>query len=170
MFNRLKAHASPAMIVAVTALVVALGGTAVGSVATISALSKKEKKQTRNIAGQEIDKKAPSLAVASANSANTAASANTATSADVAKNVFGESQGVNGSILTPGVTVNHAGSQFIYTFPRSMVNCIPVVTGQFFSGWTAFQSGTAPENQNKITVQEPASSDGGHELVVVCPN
>ena len=164
MFNRLKAHASPSMVVAVAALVVALGGTAVGSVATISALSKKEKKQTRNIAGQEIAKKAPGLAVASANSANTAASA------DVAKNVFGESQGVNGSILTPGVTVNHAGSTFTYTFPRSMVNCIPVVTGQFFSGWTAFQAGTAPENQNKITVQEPAGSDGGHELVVVCPN
>ncbi len=164
MLNRLKAHASPAMIVAVAALVVALGGTAVGSVATISALSKKEKKQTRNIAGQEIDKKAPSLAVASANSANTAASA------DVAKNVFGESQGVNGSILTPGVTVDHTGDTFTYTFPRSMVNCIPVVTGQFFSPWTAFQSGTAPENQNKITVNAPAGSDGGHELVVVCPN
>ena len=164
MLNRLKAHASPAMIVAVAALVVALGGTAVGSVATISALSKKEKKQTRNIAGQEIDKKAPSLAVASANSANTA------TSADVAKNVFGESQGVNGSILTPGVTVDHTGDTFTYTFPRSMVNCIPVVTGQFFSDWTAFQSGTAPENQNKITVHAPGGSDGGHELVVVCPN
>lgn len=167
MLNRLKAHASPSMLVAVAALVVALGGTAVGSVAAISALSKKEKKQTRNIAGQEIDKKAPSLAVASANSANTANSAN------VAKNVFGESQGVNGDIRTPGVTVNHvgsgAGSQFIYTFPRNMVNCIPVVTGQFSHEWTAFQSGTAPENQDKITVTQ-GGSDGGHELVVVCPN
>ena len=164
MLNRLKAHASPAMIVAVAALIVALGGTAVGSVATISALSKKEKKQTRNIAGQEIDKKAPSLAVASANSANTAASA------DVAKNVFGETQGVNGSILSPGVTVNHTGNTFTYTFPRSMVGCIPVVSGQFFSGWMAFQSGTAPANQNKITVTQPGGADDGHDLIVVCPN
>ena len=52
----------------------------------------------------------------------------------------------------------------------SMVGCIPVVSGQFFSGWMAFQSGTAPANQNKITVTQPGGSDNGHELVVVCPN
>jgi hypothetical protein len=57
---------SPAMVVAITALVFAVAGTAVAGVATISALSKKEKKQTRNIADSEITKQAPGLSVANA--------------------------------------------------------------------------------------------------------
>jgi len=64
------------MIVAVIALIMALGGSAY-------ALSKKDKKQVRNIADQEITKKAPGLAVASA---GTAANATNATNAaDAAK-------------------------------------------------------------------------------------
>ena len=55
---------SPAMIVAIVALVFALAGTGVASVATISALSKKEKKQTRNIARDEIAKGAQPIAFA----------------------------------------------------------------------------------------------------------
>jgi hypothetical protein len=59
---------SPAMVVAITALVFAVAGTAVAGVATISSLNKKEKKQTRNIADSEITKKAPGLSVANADS------------------------------------------------------------------------------------------------------
>jgi hypothetical protein len=62
---------SPAMFVSMIALVFALAGTGVASVATISALSKKEKKQTRNIAKDEIKKAAPGLSVAKAGSADT---------------------------------------------------------------------------------------------------
>ena len=57
---------SPSMLVATTALVFSLTGAGVASVATISALNKKEKKQTRNIAGDEIKKAAPGLSVANA--------------------------------------------------------------------------------------------------------
>jgi hypothetical protein len=63
---------SPAMVVAIVSLVFAVGGTAVAGVATISVLSKKEKKQTRNIAKDEIKKAAPSLQVARAQNAGNA--------------------------------------------------------------------------------------------------
>jgi hypothetical protein len=54
-----KFRPSPAMIVAMIALILALGGSAY-------ALSKKDKKQVRNIADSEITKKAPGLSVAKA--------------------------------------------------------------------------------------------------------
>jgi hypothetical protein len=73
--GKLFKHApSPAMVVAVIAVVLALGGTAV------AALSGKDKKKVRNIADQEITKKAPGLAVASAGTA-----ANASNAADAAK-------------------------------------------------------------------------------------
>ena len=61
---------SPAMVVSVIALVFALAGSAVAGVASISVLSKKEKKQTRNIAKDEINKAAPGLSVASSANAS----------------------------------------------------------------------------------------------------
>jgi len=76
--GKLFKHApSPAMVVAVIAVVLALGGTAV------AALSGKDKKKVRNIADQEITKKAPGLAVASAGTAANATNASSA--ADAAK-------------------------------------------------------------------------------------
>ncbi len=61
---------SPAMVVSIIALVLALAGSAAAGIATISVLSKKEKKQTRNIAKDEIKKAAPGLSVANAQNAN----------------------------------------------------------------------------------------------------
>ena len=55
--ERLKgSKPSPAIMVSIIALVFALVGTAAAGVATVSVLSKKEKKQTRNIARDEIRK------------------------------------------------------------------------------------------------------------------
>ena len=68
---------SPALIVAVLALSIAVAGTAVAGVATISVLDKQEKKQVKKIskkqANKRITKRASSLNV---NSAKTAATAN----------------------------------------------------------------------------------------------
>jgi hypothetical protein len=54
------------MVLSIIAVVLALAGTGAASVATISVLTKKEKKQTRKIADSEITKKAPGLSVANA--------------------------------------------------------------------------------------------------------
>jgi hypothetical protein len=61
---------SPAMGVAIVALVLAVAGSALAGVATVSVLNKKEKKQTRKIARSEINKAAPGLSVAKAANAD----------------------------------------------------------------------------------------------------
>lgn len=80
---------SPAMIVAMTALIVALAGTAMAAPTAIkSILNKKEKKQTKNIAKNQINALAPGLSVKhadTAGSADTAKHADSATNADNAK-------------------------------------------------------------------------------------
>lgn len=79
---------SPAMVVALIALAVALTGTAVAGVAAVAVLSKGEKKQVRSIAAKIADKRitrrAPGLSVANAGSADTARIAGSAVSANVA--------------------------------------------------------------------------------------
>jgi hypothetical protein len=72
---------SPATVISIVALVFAVAGTAVAGVATISVLNKKEKKQTRNIAKQEIKKAAAGLSVANATNAINATNAVNATNA-----------------------------------------------------------------------------------------
>ena len=64
-----KKRPSAPMVLSIIAVVFALAGTGAASVATISVLSKKEKKQTRNIAKDEIKKAAPGLSVANAKNA-----------------------------------------------------------------------------------------------------
>ena len=80
---------SPAMIVALAALVVALAGTAMAAPTAIkSILNKKEKKQAKNIAKNQINALAPGLSVKHANTAGSADSAkhaDSATNADSAK-------------------------------------------------------------------------------------
>jgi hypothetical protein len=78
---------SPAIALAVVALVAATVGTAVaGPSASTSAITKKKvAKIAAKVANQEIDKRAPGLSVAHADTANTADSANTAGSANTAE-------------------------------------------------------------------------------------
>jgi hypothetical protein len=75
---------SPSMIVAVAALVLSLAGTGVASMAAISALSKKEKRQTRKIADREVRRLSPGLSVATARTAGRAEAAGTAGTAGTA--------------------------------------------------------------------------------------
>jgi hypothetical protein len=78
---------SPAMIVAATALIIALAGTAMAAPTAIkSILNKKEKKQTKNIANNRINALAPGLSVKHADTAGSAGSSDTAKRADVATN------------------------------------------------------------------------------------
>jgi hypothetical protein len=79
---------SPAMVVSIIALVFALAGSAAAGVATISVLSKKEKKQTRNIARDEINKAAPGLSVGNAVKAQTATSAGALADGDLKQSAF----------------------------------------------------------------------------------
>ena len=100
---------SPALVVSIIALIFALAGTSIAGVATISVLSKKEKKQTRNIAKDEINKAAPGLSVANAANAQNAVNAQNATNAQNA-NIANTVQ--DGSIGT---------SQFAGSIPAARV-------------------------------------------------
>jgi hypothetical protein len=77
--KRVFRRPSPAMVIAMVALIAALGGTAVGAKVL-------NKKKVKKIANNQITKRAPGLSVASAKSADTAGSAK---SADTAGNVNG---------------------------------------------------------------------------------
>jgi hypothetical protein len=74
---------SPPMVVALTALIVALAGTAMAAPTAIkSVLDKPEKKQVKKIAKNQVNKLAPGLSVASARSADAAKRADVASNAD----------------------------------------------------------------------------------------
>src|SRR5262249_11103333 len=75
---------SPAMVVAVIALIFAMGGTALAVVG----LNGKQKRQVRSLANQQINKKAPRLSVANAKNAD---NANTVGNATVSSLTVGRS-------------------------------------------------------------------------------
>src|SRR5215211_2859276 len=111
-----RARPSPALLVAVAALIAALAGTAVAEVATTAKLDKKEKKQVKKIAKKQarkqIKKLAPGLSVAhadTADSADTAGSADTANRADTATNaeaLSGNTVVGEGDLDGPGTVTN----------------------------------------------------------------
>lgn len=105
---------SPAMFVAIAALSVSLVGTAfAGPIAEISVLNKKDKrvvrKISRNISGRvsnrRITKRAPGLAVASANTASTANTANT-----VADNAIDASKIADDAVTTVKIAAGAVNS------------------------------------------------------------
>lgn len=102
---------SPAMVVAIIALVLAAVGTAVAGVATVSSLSKKDKKQTRNIAKNEINKAAPGLSVGSAAHAQTAGIADRVQNGAIGPGQFAPS--MPAAHVTRGTNQSIADSAFV---------------------------------------------------------
>lgn len=114
---------SPATAISIVALLFAVAGTAMAGVATVSVLSKKEKKQTRNIAKGEINKAAPGLSVANAANAANATSAQSATNAQNANTLQGQGPGAFApSSIEPAHVVGAPGEP------------------QYTNGWTAVGS------------------------------
>jgi len=145
------------MLVAIAALIVALGGTAVaGGVLN--------KKKVNNI----ISNRAAGLSVAKAKTADSAGTANTAGSA-TADNVFGAETNDAGNITKAtlaGTTGSKASNTFTIHFPRPVVDCVVTGSGLFAGDTRVVRSGTA--NPNDVI----ASNDSGTsvEVIVVCPN
>ncbi len=122
--KRVFRRPSPAMVIAMVALLAALGGTAVGAKVL-------NKKKVKNIANNEITKRAPGLSVASANRANSAATA------DKANNVLSASVGggctVNeatqpGTTATTASSTPPASSACNVDFSRNVTACTYVAT------------------------------------------
>jgi hypothetical protein len=149
MLQRLKKHATPATVISIIALVVALGGTAIaGGVVN--------KKKVNTI----IDNRAPGLSVLKAKSADSAGSAK-------ADNVFGAETNDAGAITKatlPGTTGSKVSNTFTIHFPRPVVDCVVTGVGLFDGSTRVVRSGTA--NPNNVI----ASNDSGTSVsvAVVC--
>jgi hypothetical protein len=157
MLRRLKSHATPATVIAIIALIVALGGTAVaGGVLN--------KKKVNNI----ITNRASGLSVLKAKSADSASTAGTAGSA-TADNVFGaETTGGSGIVnaTLPGTTATKSSNTFTIHFPRAVVDCVVAGSGLFDGDTSVVRSGTA--NPNDVIASNPSGTNV--EVIVVCPN
>jgi|SoimicMinimDraft_7_1059735.scaffolds.fasta_scaffold03468_1 hypothetical protein len=153
MLQRLKKHVSPATVIAMVALIVALGGTAVAG----GVLNKKK-------VNTIIDNRAPGLTVLKAKSADSAGSAGSAK----ADNVFGAETG-DGATLTqatlPGTTVTKASNTHTIHFPRAVVGCVVTGSGLFDGNTSVVRSGTA--NPNDVILANPSGTSV--EAIVVCP-
>ena len=129
---------SPAMIVAILALIAAIGGTAFAA----SGLTGKEKRQTRNIAKQQVNRLASGLSVAKAKQATNADSATSAANAGQLEgsslaDVAPGASGAMGSCVLSGAFQTCAS--FDLTLNRT-ADVLVVATAQWFSGDAAATS------------------------------
>ena len=162
---------SPTAMIAALALVLALGGTAIAA----GPAAKITKSKVKTIAAKQVKKLAPTLEVANATNATNAinaTNASNATNAQTAQNgldTFGFATNDSGTITDstmPGVTVSKTSNVYTYTFPMSVVDCVPVVSGQFSPDFAVIQSGTGAPNQIQVSA---FGGTGDHQLIVTCP-
>ena len=143
---------SPAMIVALAALVVALAGTAMAAPTAIkSILNKKEKKQVKNIAKNQINALAPGLSVKHANTAGSADSAkhaDSATNADNADALSGTTIVGTADIEGPGLLTNNTCVAKSATVTGAKSGDHVVLTAP--NGWPTYE---------KVTLVAHASAD-----------
>jgi hypothetical protein len=166
--KRVFRRPSPAMVVAIVALIVALGGTAIGAAFVT-------KKQSKKIAKNQINKLAPGLSVASAKKADSAANAEDVLWAIVNDpagggnaTVFAAGQSGTTLIDDVGVAVH---------FPRNVQNCawnatkglVPGVSGASPAGW-AQVNGTSDPNAVEVRTRDSGGTitDADFHLVVTC--
>ncbi len=155
MLRMLKRNASvAALVVAVVALFVAIGGVAGALPGKNTVNSGDVKKNSlKGIDIKESTLNIPEKALP-----------------ENAQNVYGFTWlgGTLSRSTLDGVTAQQTSNVIVYTFPFDVTRCSPVASGVFSDGIVAIQNGTAPNNRNKITVSGfDATQD--HSLVVVCP-
>jgi hypothetical protein len=173
----MSSRPSPAIIVAILALVAAVAGTAVAGPAGTSKLTRSK---VRTIADKEIQKLASGLSVASANTTNSANTANTATTAQKLGNLvvrvadFMVSDGANNGTTASCLPGEQAISGGVLSDPLSSDGRVttsrptlgpggsppglpsgPPGEGGTFDGWRAFvtnEAGGAPQLSSRVYV------------------
>lgn len=150
---------SPAMVVAVIALSLSLVGT--GTAATISALTSGEKTTVRKIVNKRITKRAGTLTVATAGSAQNV----------LAASVPNGCTTVNGG--TFGITANAAGTECNVTFPRSIQSCA-ILLGTLLDfpggGETTYRKSSATVVQvSRRDSAGGSNTAGAFSIAAICP-
>jgi hypothetical protein len=160
-----RGRTSPALIVAILALVAAVAGTAVAGPGAVS--SKITKKKVTKIADKEINQLASGLNVNSAKTADSAKSAANVLAAEVA-NGCGQVTGGTG-----GITVAAAGTECNVTFPRSISDCA-ITLGTLFDfpggGETTYRKSSSTVVQ--VSRRDSAGGTptaGAFSIAATCP-
>ncbi|HET9120409.1 MAG TPA: hypothetical protein VFN72_07735 [Solirubrobacterales bacterium] len=139
---------SPAMIVALAALVVALAGTAMAAPTAIkSILNKKEKKQVKNISKNQVNALAPGLSV---KHADTAGSADRAKQADNADALSGITVVGTADIEGPGFLTNNTCVEKSKTVTGAKPGDHVVLTAP--NGWPTYEKATLVAHVTADTV------------------
>lgn len=132
-------HLSPATVISMIALFVAIGGSA-----AIALPGKK------NIDANDLKQNV----IASKNVKPDALTGADINEGSLAPDTYGASVNASGNLVDstdPGITSSQAASNVFYVnFPRDVVDCVPVASGVFSDGVVALQSGTA--NPKRVTV------------------
>jgi len=166
MFSRLKENAgTAALVVAVLALLVALGGVAgalPGKNTVNSGDVKKNSLKSVDLKNDGVtgaDVKESTLKIPTG-------ALPPGSGATIGVRATGNGGTLAGSTL-PGVTLQKTSDLITYTFPRNVANCIPVVwpTDQ---GVVNLASGV-PAGPNQILLDQ-GSGSGDHNMIVVCPD
>ena len=115
--KRVFRRPSPAMVVAIVALIAALGGTAVAGGAL-------NKKKVKNISNNQITQRAPGLSVSSAKSADNSNALGGLPLRGLSQWAFVASNGASILDSSGGVTVTPIGTgRYRVNFPSSVANC-----------------------------------------------
>src|SRR5262249_41233618 len=188
---------SPAMVVAITALIVALAGTAMAAPTAIkSILNKQEKKQTKNIAKNQVNSLAPGLSAKHAKTADVASNADALGGQDL-KNIVVAKSDTPGAQCDPGsgtfiacatvnMTLPHDGRVLLvgtagmitFTNANSSGNCLFQVDGvnsggvvlignQTLPSVTGVAARGFPDGFANTVVTAPVSA-GAHSFALAC--
>ncbi len=165
---------SPAMIVALIALVVALGGTAIAAQTINGGAIKKQ-----TIGGGKLKQKTLTGFQINTNKLGVVPAARRATGTywAVVNNPGGAGNAVLARASDSGITANEGGGAVAVSFPVNISGCA-AVAGRNNAGTTPpgagfAQTNTSPANANAIEVrtrdEKGAPEDADFHLIVVCP-
>ena len=159
---------SPALIVAMTALVLALAGTALAGGTT----AKLTKSKVKAIAAKEIGKAAPGLNVNSAKTADSAKIASNVLSANVLANGT-TTRSIPAGVTSSRETANNGTYEVV--FPRSIAGCTLSASAGSAASPTPVLVGVAPKTgaPNTVTVFTRSAanvvSDQDFYVQAICP-
>lgn len=169
-----KRRPSPAMVVAVMALIVALAGTAVAAQTINGGAIKKQ-----TIGGGKLKQKTLTGFQINTNKLGTVPSAQRATHTywAVVNNPAGQGNAALARASDAGISAVEAGGAVSIVFPQNISGCANIA-GRNNAGTTGPQSGyaqtnTSPANANAVEVhtrdKAGANEDADFHLIVVCP-
>jgi hypothetical protein len=163
MLSRLRSHVSPALVISLIALFVAIGGVA-GALPGKNTIDSGDIKKNavkspdiknNNVTGTDVNESTLNIPAA----------------ALPGKDVFGVSVNAAGTVIAatlPGTTADIQGAgAYSVTFPRSVQGCVPQSSTSTLGGGAVFDSTASVAGPNTVEV-EAGDGTQGYNVTVVC--